>query len=263
MKKKLKIAAWIVFVVMIIALVFATQNYQRKSLVAKPTIEISIVDENAFITETELLERLNRANLYYPNQKVNELHLSRIEDAIRKMVEVENVHVYKRLGGNWGVKLKVRQPYARVFNQYGESFYIDSKGKTMKPSPNFTARVLVISGNIQDKADTLTVSDIEKDQNLRKIHKLHEMYYLAKVIHDNSFLNAQISQIQRDKWGDFILIPRVGSQRIILGPAPSLQQVIMKLKKLEIFYEEGLPYVGWNKYKTINLKFHNQLVCSW
>ena len=263
MKGKLKIAAWILLVIILIALLVVAQKSQDNKTVEKPAVTISVVDENAFLTETELLDRLKRLNLYYDKQLFKNLNTTAIEEHIRKMHEVEHVEVFKQLGGHWGIRLKVRQPLARVFNQYGESYYVDSKGATMNPSPNFTARVLVFSGNIQDKADSLTVSDIEVNAVLKSKSNLDEIYHIAKVIHESTFLTAQIAQVHRDKWGDYILIPRVGTQRIVLGPAPSERDVKEKLKKLQIFYKEGLPYVGWNKYKTINLKYRNQIVCTY
>ena len=263
MKGKLKIAAWALFAVAIIGVLFLARKNQDEAIVLNPNISISVVDENAFLTETELLIRLKRLNLFYPNQLVKNLNTAAIEEHIRKMHEVEEVDVYKQLGGNWGIKLKVRQPYARIFNRFGESFYVDSKGATMDPTPNFTARILVFTGNIKDRSDSLLVEDIESDPKLKNERSLDEIFHIAKVIHENTFLTAQISQVHRDKWGDFVLIPRVGAQRIVLGPAPSERDVSEKLKKLIVFYTIGLPYVGWNKYKTINLKYRNQVVCTY
>jgi cell division protein FtsQ len=262
LKGKLKILAWGLFAAGIIAVLFLARKSQDEAIALKPTISISVVDENAFLTEMELVARLERLNLLYPNQLMKNLKTTEIEANIRKMHEVEEVNVFKQLGGNWGIRLKVRQPYARIFNQYGESYYVDSKGATMAPSSNFTARILVFSGNIKDKMDTLLVSEIESDPKLKNERSLDEIFRISKAIHESPFLSAQISQVFRDKWGDFILIPRVGAQKIVLGPAPSEKDVTEKLKKLVVFYKNGLPFVGWNKYKTINLKYRNQVVCT-
>jgi cell division protein FtsQ len=58
---------------------------------------------------------------------------------------------------------------------------------------------------------------------------------------------------------DLELIPRVGNHTIILGNVSDLQE---KFNKLMIFYKEAMPKVGWNKYKTLNLKYKNQIVCK-
>lgn len=262
MKQKLKIAAWICCVLGVVYLLFATQSYQEKTAVQDPDVLIQVADENAFLTKAELMLRMKRYGLFYNKQLSKQLNTVQIERIIKNMPEVEHVEVFKRLGGKWGIYIKVRQPIARVFNNAGESYYIDVNGVTMKPSSNFTARILVFSGFIPDKADSLTVHEIEQNDSLKNNRLIDEIYHVAKVLHEDEFLSAQIAQIQRNKWGDFVMIPRVGNHRIILGTANSEQRVREKLTKLKIFYKEGMPYVGWNTYKTINLKYRNQLVCT-
>ena len=53
------------------------------------------------------------------------------------------------------------------------------------------------------------------------------------------------------------LIPRVGNQRILLGDADSLDN---KFRNLYIFYKQALPRAGWGTYRTINIKYANQVV---
>lgn len=50
----------------------------------------------------------------------------------------------------------------------------------------------------------------------------------------------------------------MGEQRIILGTADSLD---VRMNNLRIFYKEVMPSVGWDFYKTINIKYTNQIVC--
>ena len=35
-----------------------------------------------------------------------------------------------------------------------------------------------------------------------------------------------------------------------------------KFEKLKVFYRYGLGKVGWDRYSMINLKYHNQVVCT-
>ncbi|MFN6085466.1 MAG: hypothetical protein ACK476_11145, partial [Fluviicola sp.] len=66
--------------------------------------------------------------------------------------------------------------------------------------------------------------------------------------------------VHRNQWGDFILIPQVGGHEIVFGTANSDRDVKEKFEKLKTFYKEGIPYEGWNKYSSINLKYKNQIV---
>ena len=73
------------------------------------------------------------------------------------------------------------------------------------------------------------------------------------------FYSALVEQIYLSNVGEYILIPKVGQQKIILGPYEEIED---KLERLKIFYKQGIPYEGWQKYKSINLKFKDQVVCK-
>ena len=82
----------------------------------------------------------------------------------------------------------------------------------------------------------------------------------VKKILDNPFLKVQIEQIHLDHSGDAILVPKLGNHKIYFGnPADNVED---KLQRLQVFYEEGLPYVGWEKYKSISLAFDGQVVAK-
>lgn len=262
MKNWGRFTAWSLFALLVIGLLIYARRVQEETVAQKPNVAIHVDDENAFLTEEELLVRLRRAGLLFDGQTMEQVKTAAIESFIRKMHEVESVEVFKRLGGQWDIRLKVRRPLARIFNNTGQSFYVDVKGATMDPTPNFTARTLIFSGNIPDVSDSLTVDLISSNDSLKNVRVLDDIYRLAKHINEDPFLKAQIAQVHRTRGGDFILIPQVGGHKIIFGSALSDAEVKEKLDKLVIFYKEGLPYEGWNKYETINLKFSNQIVCK-
>jgi len=70
-----------------------------------------------------------------------------------------------------------------------------------------------------------------------------------------------IGQVYLEKNGDFVLIPIIGDLKIIFGSAYSDDQVKDKFTRLKIFFKEGLPYEGWDKYSEINLIYNGQVVC--
>jgi len=55
------------------------------------------------------------------------------------------------------------------------------------------------------------------------------------------------------------MVPRIGSQIIVLGSTKGFQKKMARLKRL---YESGFSKVGWNKYKKIDLTYDNQAVCT-
>jgi len=90
-------------------------------------------------------------------------------------------------------------------------------------------------------------------------HVLKDLYELANYMSKDQFLNPMIEQIYVDKKSEFVLVPKLGREKIELGSMKGYKE---KLKNLEIFYKEGLRTIGWNKYKSISLKIDNQVVCE-
>lgn len=58
---------------------------------------------------------------------------------------------------------------------------------------------------------------------------------------------------------DLELTPRSGNYTILFGRLDDAEQ---KLDKLLRFYQEGLGKAGWDRYRTINVKYAGQVVCT-
>ena len=185
-----------------------------------------------------------------------------IENAIRRQSYVAKVSVYENNQGTLFVDIRQREPLLRIINRKYESFYLDESGTFLPVNPNFSARVLVATGFIDDsyirnpgyRVNILALSDsVFYDSLMTNLYKL-TMY----ITHDD-FLKAQITQIYINEAGEFELIPRVGNHVILLGKAEDLDD---KFRRLYAFYRFGLSKIGWNKYNIINIKYKNQVVCS-
>lgn len=262
MKKWLRIGFWVLFAMAVVAGMVYAGRQQRAQTLLEPTIYIKVNGQDAFLTKGDLMQRLQRKGLVYPGQTFEQLNLPAIEAYIQSMSEVKEVKVYADLGDAWNIDLEVRRPIARIFNSQGESFYLDDEGHTMAPSYLYTARVVVVNGFIPDGKHSDPVFNIINNDSLKSIRVLDDIYRISNYVCNDPFLRAQIGQIHREKDGDFVLIPQVGGHRIVFGSANSDQDVADKLKKLRVFYQDGLPYEGWNTYQEINLKYKNQIVCK-
>lgn len=262
MKKWLKIGFWIAFALAVVVVLGMAKNAQMRSVLAEPEILIEISGENVFLTKDDLMTRLKRKGLIYPGQDFEHLNLGAIEAYIETMTEVKEARVYANLGGTWNIDVKIRKPIARIFNKYGESFYLDETGHTMASSNLYTARVVVVTGDIPDRKNSETVGEIINNDSLKSIRNLDDIYRISKYVCNDPFLNAQIGQIDLDKYGQFVLIPQVGGQKIIFGTARTEDEVADKFQKLKVFYRDGLPFEGWDKYDVINLKYKRQIVCT-
>lgn len=261
MKLWIKITILSILTVSILGLlIFAIISEQKRGLQA-PQIVVHVEGADAFLNEKELYARVLTQRWFVPNQPSKSLDIKKIEKGIRKMEEIKDVKVFKNIGGTWKIEVWLRKPIARIFKSNGQSFYLDQDGFTISKTHLHTANVLVFSGEIHEELSRQNVNEIINNDSLKNFRKLDEIYRISNYVCNDPLLRGLIGQVYLEKNGDFVMIPRVGEQRIVFGSAYSDQQIKDKFIRLKVFYKEGLPYEGWEKYSEINVKYDGQIVC--
>ena len=85
--------------------------------------------------------------------------------------------------------------------------------------------------------------------------------FVSKVNKD-PFWSAEVVQLVADTtyMGEIALrlIPRSGNFEIDFGTLDNSDEKLAKLRK---FYEKGLPYVGWELYKVVDVRYDKQIIC--
>lgn len=261
MKNWLKIVLGIVLFLGVIAVFVTASNQEAKKQPKIPSVSIHVDSENAFLTENELLARLKMQRLIYEGQSNEHLKVHEIELFIKNMQEVKLVKVYRDIGKDWYIKVELRKPIARIFNNSGESFYLDEDGFLMNRSDLHTSRTLVFSGDIDDSYSRESIQDIINNDTLKSIRKLDDIYRISNYVCNDPLLQKLIGQVYLQRDGNFVMVPLVGDQKIVFGTAYSEEEVKEKFERLKIFYKEAMPYEGWTKYNEISVKYDGQIVC--
>jgi len=118
---------------------------------------------------------------------------------------------------------------------------MDRQGKIIEWSPRYTPRVIIVGGVVSPNF-------------ARK-----KLLPIINYINSDTFLSAQIDQIYVNAVGELSMVPRVGEQIILFGEPEDFQ---IKFRNLKALYTEGFKDGGWSIYKSINLEFRNQIVCT-
>ena len=223
----------------------------KKQTVKCTDVKILIPGADNFIEREEIDAILKEDQGVLLGRNLERINIHQIEKKLQSNPYIGFAKVYVDMDGVLHIEVKQRQPIVRILNETGQDFYIDNDGLKMPISSNFTANVLVATGHISEvfgsRVDTLHTK------------LARDLYKTAQYIKKDTLWDAQIEQIIVDQQNDMELIPRVGNQRIILGNADSLDK---KMNNLLIFYKKAMPQVGWEAYKTINIKYTNQIVCQ-
>jgi len=261
LKKIFRIFMWFVLVIgTFIISGFINRNFKEEKCVAV-IIEIEDAESYGFIDEGDITHILNNEFNTPISQKIKDISTYAIETRLNEHPAIEKAEVYISIDGKLIITLNQRKPILRIFGKTG-SFYIDHKGKVMPVSNKYSAHVPVVTGYINlDYNRLLRLTNENKEAyDTTQIPKLYfDIVEFSKFIQNHPFWKAQIEQLYVNKESEFEMIPRVGNHTIVIGEVYNLES---KFNKLMLFYEKGLSKTGWNEYKTINLKFKGQVVCT-
>ena len=125
----------------------------------------------------------------------------------------------------------------------------------------YTARVL------QERIDKISARQAAEREKQKKLRKSYEDFLkllnFVVLVEKDDFWRSEIVQIVVAKGPDGVpeieLVPRTGSHTVIFGSPDDAEE---KLAKLLTFYRRGLRNIGWEEYRTINVKYKEQVVCT-
>jgi len=221
----------------------------KKSEVLCKDVKIYIPGNQYFIDREEVDNILQVNSRALIGRRMEDININGLENKLKANPFIEFAKVYTDMDGVINVEISQRQPILRVMNRFDQDFYVDQHGLKIPLSANFTARVIVANGYI-DEAFANQVDSLHT-------RLAADLFKTADFIRKDSLWDAQIAQIYVNKEHEIELIPRVGNNRILLGNADSLDN---KFHNLLVFYKKALPLVGWDAYKVINVKYANQVV---
>lgn len=224
-------------------------NTKRSAMTCKE-VKVLIPGTSSFIDRKEINRIVLEGAGDIKGAPLYKINLHKIENTLKSNSYIRKARVYADMDGVVHIEIEQRDPVLRIYNAANQDYYVDRDGYKIPVSPSYTPHVLVANGSIFEgfngRIDTLK-SSVAKD-----------LYQIAIAFEKDSLWNEQIEQLYVNGQKDIELVPRVGEQRIILGTADSLD---VRMNNLRIFYKEVMPSVGWDFYKTINIKYTNQIVC--
>ena len=214
----------------------SSRNALKK--VSKITVEFEEGDNN-FLTHEMVNKLLIQNNETVKNQAKSVINLYGLENQVIQNPYVKKASVFLTIEGELKTVIKQRTPVARIIVN-NNSYYIDKQGIKIPLSDNYSARVMLVSG-------------VTKDREVKAILPL-----INSILEDD-FLQKEVVGISKSDADEYEFSMRSGKYKIDFG---KLIDVEIKFKKLKAFYNKTFEDMTIQNYKTINVKYHNQVVCT-
>ena len=215
-------------------------------------------EEGPLTDDDEIRRQIIAATDTLTGKTLAQIELIIIHELLDQNPYVKSADIQTGIDGNIKVRVTLREAIVRIINADGLSYYLDTDGWIMPVNTGHPARVPVINGHIKDGFSPedmygTNVGELSAKAVIRKL------YGLSLHIAGDEFLSRLISQIYVDRQGEMELSPMVGSYTIRFGTAADMEE---KFSKLKAYYREGAGKVGWIDYKSIDLRYKNQVICS-
>ncbi len=248
--KKILVMASVAGCLTLFIVILTSAIQSQKELTCKG-IKVKIDYESgfAFVTVKEIEDRINYLSGEQTiGRKISAIDFKTLEKETEKNPYVSNAELFVDGSNTIHVSVEQKRPILRVLNNDGVGYYISDCCERLPLHASFTPHLTVAVGNVE--------TGVASRDSVVAIH----LFTLTNEMLKDEFLNSFIDQIEVLPNGEMNLMPKGGLHTIKLGRIDNT--LSDKLSKLKVFYKEGLNKLGWEKYKTINLKYSNQVVCE-
>jgi cell division protein FtsQ len=244
MKKLLKKINWnnvrLLFIAGLALFLYAFSNHKNEKRAISQIDVLFKGKEGHFVTETDVKNLVNKNFLNTPFIGKTMLDLNRLEKNVLENELIKRAEVYLTVDGKLKVDVWQKQALGRII-QESSTFYLDEEGQKIPVSINFSERVPVIQGKV-DK------------------YNQEQLKQMLEIIREDEFLKKDITGIAIDEGGSVLIKSRINNYDIVFG---RLEEIDRKLKNYKAFVEYTMhDQIDVNSYKTINLKFTQQVVCT-
>ena len=196
--------------------------------------------EPLFLTGDRITDELARRGIQLRGKRLDSIDLRKIERTLLSMP------IYKRAeafiapsSSSVQIRLTEKLPLYIVQEPSGKSYYVTQGKGTITVNPTFAAYLPIVSGAVDLKMATGPVYD------------------LMAALREDAYFTDYFGQVYVDETDGIVLIPRIGTTRVIMGRESNWSE---KLRKWRIFAESILPKRGMNAFSYVNLDYGTQII---
>lgn len=236
-----KVLTYLFFPLLIVVIIllygFSLDRNQQKEV---SDIEVEFrAGDNLFLTHESVNKLLIQNDEEVKKQRKSVLDLHKLENSVLANPYVEEANVFLTPGGLLKTHIKQREPLVRIITN-DENYYVDKYGVKIPLSKNHSARVPLVMG-------------VKSSEDIKEITKL------AILFSKDNFLKKEIISVTKNAEQEYFFGVRSGDYKINFGKYVNVDE---KIKKIKAFYNKALLDKTIENYKTINVKYHNQVVCT-
>lgn len=226
----------------------------ERSIMSCNRLAIEFRDSLRFVSENDIRSCLDSRYGQYIGQRLDSIDLGKIENILEGSSAIMDSEAWTTDDGTLHISISQRAPVLR-FMDGKDGFYVDNSGYIFPLHPEYTADVTVIEGHIP----------VRPGQGYRGIAEsagdrewISGMIGLDKAIRASRTWHRKVEKIYVRKNGDVQLKMNDRDEAFIIGNPTQLGE---KFSRIEKYYSYIAPRNGETRYRTVNVKYKNQIIC--
>jgi len=206
-------------------------------------------NECVILTAEDLKQMLADAHIEVIGQKIKEVNLEPISAILEKNPYVEEVNFIHFANNKLLIDYTLKDIVLHVYNDKGEQYFVDSKGRLLPFTNKMTDYLPVANGNIRQSYRP--GATIQKD--------LRPIFAISQEINKDEFCKAQFQQLYLNENNQVELVSSVGHHIVLFGDEENAAE---KLQNLKHVYQDGLSHLGFERYAQLDVRFKNRVIAQ-
>ena len=257
MKKGLRIAlvSLMIALTFVLLLIIGRGTDRVHSMKTCTSLDVEILDSTSlgFVTAADVREIMEKDYGVYIGKSLDSLNLKKIETILTGRSAIRSSEAFTTEDGILHIYITQRGPIVRFKTPEG-GYYADETGYIFPLHPKYDSKVTLIQGDIPlvipPGFKGTPATDKEKEW-------LQDIIGFVKAVSKEKKWQGAFSSIKVEKDG-LILYPSQGKERFIFGGPDQYED---KLARIEKYYTNIAPSKEPGYYKSINVKYENQIIC--
>lgn len=228
----------IIGLILFVGFLFAFSNQRNSVRKVDLKAPVFIGENKLFITDQTVSKLLIQNQRPLTEQPKDIIDLNELEVALNSNSMIKKAEVFMSVEGELYTEIEQKRPIARVSSN--ASYYIDDDGSYMPLSSNYTARVPLVTGNVNKNS-------------------LETVYEFASAVDQDEFLKKHVIEIRQNDDNTIDFRIRKSDFTVHLG---TLKKLDKKINNFKAFYQKAFKDKILETYTRVDLKFDKQVICT-
>ena len=252
---KLLIAGLAAALVFLGALMLANVTRSKAAPVTVSGVDIQFTDSLQFVCADDIKDYIAEGYGTLAGERTDSVRLWEIESLLESKSAIGSCEAWTTADGVLHLLISQRAPAVRFKCSDGSGWYIDDRGYIFPLHSSYTATVPVVEGKIPVKVAPGYKGEAQSEKERQW---LSDIVAMENCLSGSKQWKGRLDKVTVADNGDLQLQIEGGKEIFIFGD-PS--DAAAKASLMEKYCSYILPAVGEGFYKSVNLKYNNQIIC--